>query len=241
MKSKVRCILLSLLCLLQAARVMAQEHNMAELRPVLERLKALKQYSYESRAHVVFPNGQTDDMTTQVSMDKSGQRLFYSNKGETLLLNNTWLFKLSHTKSMAQVFKLSAYRKMHKGAAGDIQALFKIDMMAMFIDSVICKQGRLASADRKEGMVTYKVLFPAEASLKELQLVYNEQKQLPERIYLKMVMQQPGKTAVSSEVSCSGYTTSFPDKVFDEHNYFSIEKGRPVLSRNKNYKVYSAL
>jgi hypothetical protein len=233
-KYGILCILL----LLYAA-VAAAQHNMAELRPVLDKLKALKHYAYESHARVVFPNGQQDELVTRVCMDRNSQRMFYSNKGELLLLNKTWVCKLNHTRAIAQVFKLSAYQAKHKGSLGDLQGLFRIDMSALFIDSVIAQKGRLTSVERKDGLVTYKVLFPGEASLKEFLLVYNEQKQLPERIFLKMAQQ--GASAASSEVVCSGYTTDIPDSVFDERNYFTIQKGRPVLRQYKNYKVYSAL
>jgi hypothetical protein len=228
-----------LAALLCAAQVQAQ-HTMSELQPVLQQLKSLERYSYENHTKAVFPNGQRDEMTTYIYMDKAAQRLSYSNKGETLLLNRNWIYKANHTARIAQVFKLSAYKKWNKGGLGDVQTLFRTEATTFFMDSLLMKSGRLASVERKAGLISYRILFAPEASLKEIQLVYNEQTQLPEKIYMKVSQQQNGRVT-TSETWCTHYSNKVPETVFNEQQYFSVSKGQAVLLQNKHYKVYSAL
>ena len=217
-----------------------QKASMKELKPVFDHLKSLKAYSFENHTNAVFANGKSDALVTKVYMDKQNQCLFYSNKGETLLLNHKWIYKASHNTKIVQVFDVNAYNKRNKKVQSDIRSLFQYDISSSLIDSVIMKYGTLLSSEKKGPLTTYKIGFPSEAGVKNVTVVYNENTQLPESIYIKMLKEE-GRQKLQTEVLCNNYKATIPSSIFDEHNYFSIIQQKVALTQYKNYKVYSLL
>jgi hypothetical protein len=227
---------LMLLCL----PVFAQQGSMNDLRTVFNKLKAIKTYSFENHTDAVFPNGQKDAVVTKVFMDKTKQSLFYTNKGETLLLNPHWVYKANHIAKTTQVFDLAAYNKRNKKAFPALQTLFQYDMMSQFVDSVVMKYGKLLSAKKDGVLTTYRIGFTASASIKQVTIVYNEVSQLPESIYVRTTIGE-GSRARQTEILCNNYKAIVAPAVFDERTYFSVSKNKVVLTQYKNYKVYSLL
>src|ERR1700755_2492229 len=87
-------------CLLFSA-VYAQQHSITELKPVFERLKSLKTYSFENHTKASYSNGQKQEATTKIYMDKGNKCLSYVNEGESVLLNKIWVYKASHINKTA--------------------------------------------------------------------------------------------------------------------------------------------
>lgn len=218
----------------------AQQGAMKDLRIVFDRMKAMKVYSFENHTDAVLPNGKKDAAVTKVYMDKVKQCLFYTNRGETLLLNPHWVYKANHIAKTAQVFDLVAYNKKNKKAFPVIQALFEYDMVSGFLDSVVMKHGKLLSAKKDGALSTYQIGFGANASIRQITIVYNEARQLPESIYIKTVVGE-GSRKAESVTLCNNYKVIIPATVFDEHTYFSVTRGKVALTQYKNYKVYSLL
>lgn len=234
----------SILCLtgmlLLSLSAFAQQGSIKDLKPIFDRLKAMKSYSFENHTDAVFPNGQKDAIVTKVFMDKTKQCLFYTNKGETLLLNRKWVYKANHVQHTAQVFDIAAYNKQNKKALPALQSLFQYDMMTGFLDSLVLKHGKLVSAKKEGTLTTYQIGFVARTSIKQMTIVYNDASGLPESIYIRTISGE-GNKKMQSEILCNNYKAVVPDAVFDEHAFFSTAKGKVLLNQYKNYKVYALL
>ncbi|KAA5532227.1 hypothetical protein F0919_15625 [Taibaiella lutea] len=228
-------------CLLFSA-VYAQQHSITELKPVFERLKGLKTYSFENHTKATYSNGQKQEATTKIYMDKGNKCLSYVNEGESVLLNKTWVYKASHINKTAQVFKLDAYNKRNKGILPELQSLFKFDLSTAFVDSVLLTHGKMLSSDKKGTKVTCTLAIAGLPYIKQVIIVYDEGTFLPESIYMRTESppDASGRKTVT-ETICDNYKTAVPASVFDEHQFFAIVKGKPVLTQYKNYKVYSVL
>lgn len=235
-KKSITC----LMALVVYAQAFAQQGSIKDLKPLFDRLKTIKTYSFENHTDAVFPNGQKDVAVTKVFMDKTRQSLFYTNKGQTLLLNRKWVYKADHIAKTVQVFDVVAYNKKNKNASPALQTLFQYDMVSGFVDSVVMKYGRLLSSKKNGALTTYQIGFPADAALKQVTIVYNETAGLPESIYIRMVTGEGGKK-MQSDILCNNYKAVVPDAVFDEHAFFSVTGGKLSLTQYKNYKVYSLL
>lgn len=233
----ITSISIVLLCCLHA---FGQRGSIKELKPIFDHLKTIKAYSFENHTNAVFPNGKSDAVVTKVYMDKANECLFYSNKGETLLLNHKWVYKASHNTKIVQIFDIKAYNKRNKSVQTDIKSLFQYDVAAGFVDSVVMKYGKLLSSEKKGSLTTYKIGFSEEAGIKQVIVIYNESSQLPESIYIRMLKEEGGKN-MQTEILCNNYKAVIPPAVFDEHAYFSAINGKVTLTQYKNYKVYSLL
>lgn len=239
LKKIIICLLVSTL---PFAGSQAQTGAITELKPIIERLKEVKAYSYQNHTSVIFPNGQKDQVTITVFMDKSNKRLCYKSKNEVVLLNREWMFKADHINKTAGVFNIRSYNKKNKGSLPAIESVFKYDMAAMFLDSVVLRSGKILSSTKKGVLTTYKIGFTNNSSIKEMVLVYNTSTLFPESISFKAEEKYDAKgRKIITETVCDHYTASVSGPVFDEHQYFSIVKGKPVLAQYKNYKVYSVL
>jgi hypothetical protein len=220
----------------------AQNGSMADLKPVFDKMKATKSYSYESLTTAVFPNGQKDQQHTRVYMDRLNKKLSYKSEQQLVMLNQYWLFRADHENKTASVFDVSKYDKKNKDVLPQIESVFQYDMASVFMDSVLSKYGKLLSTTKKDGLITYKIGFREEgAALKEMTIIYNSVTQLPERIYFRMENQIQSGKKVKMDITCSNYSIVVPQSVFDEKQYFNIVKGKPVLVQFKNYKLYSVL
>jgi outer membrane lipoprotein-sorting protein len=235
-------ILLALLNALLLPSVFAQQHSVTELKPVFEKLKGLKAYSFENHTKASYSNGQKQEATTKVYMDKGNKCLSYVNEGESVLLNKTWAYKASHINKTAQVFKLDAYNKRNKGVLPELQSLFKYDLSAAFVDSVLLTHGKMLSSDKKGTKVTCTLAVVGLPYIKQVIIVYDDGTLLPESIYMRTESPPDGSGRKTvTETVCDNYKTTVPASVFDEHQFFAIVKGKPVLTQYKNYKVYSVL
>lgn len=236
----MRKIISAIVVMLLGSAAFAQQSSMKDLQAVFSHLKALKTYSFENHTNATFSNGQSDAVVTKVYMDKARQCLFYTNKGETLLLNNKWVYKADHINKATQVFDLTAYNKRNKKVLPVMQTLFQYDVISEFVDSVVMKYGKLLSSKKDGALTTYNIGFPSTASLKQVLIVYNEVSQLPESISIKTLTGEGGRK-MESEIVCNNYKSNVPAAVFDEHVYFSVAGGKVSLMKYKNYKVYSLL
>jgi outer membrane lipoprotein-sorting protein len=64
----------------------AQSSSIGDLKPVFERLKSIKSYSYETLTTAVFPNGQKDQQHNHVYMDRLNKKFSYKSEQQTVML-----------------------------------------------------------------------------------------------------------------------------------------------------------
>jgi len=209
---------------------------------MFDRLKSLKTYSYEYRTLGRFPGGQKDEMLSQVWMDRAGQKLCYKNREQLVMMNPEWIFKADHGQHTASIFRISSYNKRNKDVLPDVRNIFQYDMASVFMDSVLLQYGQLLSSSVKGDLSTYRVGFSSGGPLKEVMIVYNTARQLPESIYFRTETKTDNQGGeIVMEIWCRNYSLTVPASVFDEKQYFSLRNGKAVLNQFKNYKIYSVL
>lgn len=244
-RNTIGCLALTLVLLLTGFGARSQEPGMAELRTAVGELKALKTYRYETETTAVFPGGKKDRMTTKVYMDAPGKRLGYQTDYELLVLTPQWVFKADHKRKIASVLNVPKYDRQHKKELGEIEKLFKSNLTATFLDSVVLRNGKLASAKKSGDLMTFVLRFPDDFSIEEVVMVYNSATRLPESVKIRTFY--PGDLSGSPEKGTvietfsTGYSVTVPAKVFDTGQYFRIQNGKPVLLRYKDYKVTTNL
>lgn len=242
---KTAALLFFCCLLLSAGNTVAQEAGMADLREIVNRLKDMKTYSYETVTKGVFPGGQKDQMTTTVYMDGPRKRLCYRNEHVILLLTPQWAYKVDHENKNVSIFDVVRYNKKYKEALPELETVFKNNLAVLYLDSVLLRSGKLVSAKRKNNKGTFTVRFPAGYAVEEMVIVYNYDARLPESVTMKSFF--PGNDGsnrsqgTQMETVSRNYTATIPESVFDTQQYFSIQRGKAILARFKNYKVSSIL
>lgn len=219
--------------------------GMNDLRIVVNRLKALRTYSYQTENSIVFPNGQKDKSITYVFMDADHKRLCYKNNTQVLLLTEKWAFKADHRTKQASVFNVVKYNDRYKKALPELDQVFKNNLAATFMDSIVLKSGKIVSAVRKGNLTTYKIGFPAEFYVDEIAIVYDESKQLPESVttscfYSADASGSRGKGTKTISIS-SNYKAVVSEHDLDPGQYFRVNGAKIQLNQYKNYKVSSIL
>lgn len=245
-KTGQRLILLILLLLCSQYTVMfAQDAGMADLKAVVNRLKSLKNYQYQTENNAVFPNGQKDHNTTYVYMDGDHKRLCYRNNLQVLLLTDKWAYRADHRTQRVSVFNVVKYNDRYKKAMPELDAVFKNNIAATFMDSILVRYGTLKSAKRKGNLVTFTIGFPKELAVETMIIVYDNSRQLPESITIRTFY--PGDDSgnrsrgTTYETISKGYSLSVTDRDFDTGRYFRVNGSKVTLTQFKNYKVSSIL
>ncbi len=239
-----RWIICGLLCFLPG-RIWAQDATMADLRTAVVQMKALKTYSYETTTNAVFPGGKKDQTVTNVYMDGPGKRLCYKTKVQVLLLTSQWAYKADHRSKNVSVFNVVKYNDKYKKALPELESVFKNNLAAAFMDSVVLRSCKLVAAKKKGETVTYTLHFPKDHSIEEMVIVYDYARKLPDLIRIKTF--QAGDLAgtrergMHMETISKGYTSNVPESIFNVQQYFSVKGGKVALTQFKNYKVSSIL
>lgn len=225
--------------------VFAQTPTMADLKEIVGKLKVLKTYSYETRTNVVFPDGTKETQTTSLYMDGPNKRLCYKNGDYLLLLTKQWAFKADHDSRNVSVFDVVKYNKRYKDALPEADVIFRTNIAAMFMDSVLVKEGKLSQAKRTGSKSTFTLSFQPDSYIKQVVIVYDHAKELPESVYVKTFFEGPTKngkkTGTLMESTSAQYNASVPEATFDAGRYFTVRGGKPVLVQYKNYKVTAIL
>jgi len=220
----------------------AAAQDKAAFNKVITRLKALRNYSYQTETNAVFPNGKKEKMKTEVCMDAAHRRLYYKTGSQVLLLTDKWAYKADHSNKKVSVFDVVRYNKKYKKEMPELQEVFKNGLMAVFLDSVLLKSGTLRSAKQEGSRTTYVLSFPEDALLQEMTLVYDDKQDLPERIKVRSFYREgQGKKGTSIETVSSGYSLQVPEDVFHTDRYFRVEGGKVQLQQYKNYTISSIL
>ncbi|WP_157977299.1 hypothetical protein [Taibaiella helva] len=223
----------------------AQDATMSDLRAVVNQLKTLTSYSYQSVTNATFPNGQKDRSETHVYMDGAGKRLCYTTEKQVLLLTSQWAYRADHRQKTVSVFDVVRYKDKYRQAMPELEAVFKANLAAVFMDSVLVRHGKLVSAKKKGSQTTFVIGFPSGYSVEEMVIVYDHSRRLPESIRTRTFY--PGDATnnrakgTTIETVSSHYTAGVPETVFDTKQYFSIQKGKVILSRYPQYKIASVL
>lgn len=231
-------------CLLSGLRAFgSDDSSMKELNAIMNRIKSIQTYSFVSVAHAVFPSGESDDLHTTVYMDAAGQRLFYQNEHQLLLLTRKWVFQADHNAKTVRVFNVDRYNAQYKAYLPELQEVFNNTLTATFIDSVLLRSGKIKSAVRHGDIGTFVLVFPKGATLQEYTLVYDYGKGLPESIHTKSYLPPGGgeRSGTSYEMTYKAYSRQVPESVFDTGQYFQVSGKKVLLRRFKNYKVSSIL
>lgn len=220
--------------------------NPSELNQVLQKLKSIKTYSYETEANAVFPDGKKDRKITRVYMDAANLRLQYADDFQVVLLNKDWLFKADHRSKQASVFHVRSYDKKNKGMLPELASVFEQHTMTRFLDSVVLKEGKLSPVKRKGDLVIYKINFPESNYLQWIEIVFNEKKQLPETIRTSSRFSEGrgpnGQPMITTlETISRNYSIRIDPKVFDEQQFFKKNGNKIALNQFKNYKVSTIL
>lgn len=235
--------LLFSLCLAVATHAQGGNPTMADLKNISAKVKALDSYSYETITDAVFPNGKKDQMITTVYMDRSHKRLSYKTNTEVVLLTGKWAYQANHRNKTVGVFDVVRYKNKNKNQTLD--AVFKNNIAATFMDSVVLHSGKLVSAKRSGDLVTFKLTFPAGLTLEEMVIVYNTAKALPQQITTRsfFAADDSGNSTHGTRIETisKNYTATVPESVFDPGQYFRVQSGKVLLSQFKNYKVTSQL
>lgn len=244
MNRMIKMLLLFVCCALSATGY-AQQGTMADLMRVTAKLRALKTYSYQTETNARFPNGKTDRMKTEVYMDGPQKRLCYKTNLQVLLLTPKWAFKADHRNKTASVFDVVKYNAKFKNALPELEEVFKSNLAANYLDSLVMKKAKLTSAKRTGTVMTYKLGFPDGFYIREMIIAYDEQKELPEEIRIVSSYDKNGKASeekgTSYETVCKGYSKTVPEKVFDMGQYFRIMGNKAQLQQYKNYKLSAIL
>jgi outer membrane lipoprotein-sorting protein len=216
--------------------------SMADLRSIAAKVKALDSYSYETVTSAVFPNGKKDQMTTTVYMDRTHKRLSYKTNTEVVLLTDKWAYQANHKHKTVGVFDVVRYKAKNK--LQSLDAVFKNNITATFMDSVVLHSGKLVSSKRNGDLLTFTLKFPDGLTLEEMVIVYNTAKALPQQIITRSFFAADdsglGKGSRIETIS-KNYTTTVPESIFDPGQYFRVQGGKVLLSQFKNYKVTSQL
>lgn len=217
--------------------------SMKELHTIMNRIKNIQTYSFVSEAHAVFPSGERDDLHTTVYMDVAGQRLFYQNEHQVLLLNRKWVFQADHDAKTARVFNVDRYNAQYKAYLPELQEVFKSNLAATFIDSVLLLSGKLKSAVRHGDLGTFVLVFPKSSAMQEFTLVYDYAKGLPESIRTRSYLPPSGgeRKGTSYEMIYKAYSRKVPESVFDVGQYFQVSGKKVLLRRFKHYTISSIL
>ncbi len=238
-------LLLPVLLCLMPVPALAQDATMADLHAIAGQMKALKTYSYETTTNAVFPNGKKDQKVTTVYMDGGRKRLSYKTNVETLLLTDRWAYKADHRHKTVSVFNVVKYNDKYKKALPELETVFKNNLAATFLDSVVLRSGKLVAAKKNGAMTTFRLRFPEDFSIEEMTIVYDNNRKLPESIHIKSFyagdLSGARDKGTRIETVSKGYTLSVPETVFNTEQYFRIQNGKVVLSQFKNYKVSSIL
>ena len=244
MKNTVRFILLILCCSVLTTGY-CQDATLADLMQVTAKLRVLKTYSYQTETEARFPNGKTDRMKTEVYMDGPGKRLCYKTNQQVLLLTGKWAFKADHRNKRASVFDVVKYNARFKEALPELDEIFRSNLAANYLDSLVMKKAKLQSAKRSGAVVTYKLGFPPDFYIKEMTIAYNKERELPEQIrivsfYADGRAAKPG-SGTTYETVCKGYSKTVPEAVFDTQQYFRMAGAKVQLQQFKNYKLSAIL
>jgi outer membrane lipoprotein-sorting protein len=219
--------------------------SMADLRSIAGKVKALNSYSYETVTNAVFANGKKDQMTTTVYMDRARKRLSYKTNTEVVLLTEKWAYQANHKKKTVGVFDVARYNEKNKKNLQQLDAVFKSNIAATFMDSIVLHSGKLVSAKRSGDLVTFTLKFPAGLTLQEMIITYNTAKQLPQQITTRsfFAADESGNNTKGTRVETMSrnYSASVPESTFDPGQYFRVQGGKVILSQFKNYKVSSIL
>lgn len=234
-----------LLCCLCFASVRAQDAGKQELKAVVARIKELRTYSYETLSKGSFPGGKQQERLSHVYMDGPGKKLCYSNEQILLLLTPKWAYKVDHYNKHVSIFDVNRYNKKNGEALPELESVFRSNLTATFLDSVLLPVGKLISAKKKGSLTTFTVKFPAGYAVEEMVIVYNYASQLPESVTSKSFYpgdQKNTRNKGTEIVMISRkYSLEVPAAVFNTDQYFSVRNGKPILARYKNYKVSSIL
>jgi|GEM_PF-693304 len=239
------CFLLAIIA--PSGALHAQDASMEGLKAMLLKLKSLKVYAYETETNAVFPNGERDKMTAKLVMDAVHKRLLYKTGDQVLLVTDKWAYRADFEQKTVYLFNLAkAGHEKYKAQLPELDRLFKGEASAALIDSLLLKNAHLLSAKRLGDKTTYKLGFQPSYYVKELTVVYDHKKGLPESIYIKSFYPDSkgpdGKVkGTVYETMSKAYSTEVSPSVFDANAYFQIKGGKAVLSQFKNYKVSSVL
>jgi len=217
-----------------------------ELQSVLQKLKSIRTYSYETEAKAVFPDGKRDRKLTRVYLDAANRQLQYVDDYQVVLLNKDWMFKADHRSKQASIFNVRSYDKKNQGLLPSLGSVFEQHTMARFLDSVVLKEGKLAPVKKKGDLTTYRITFPESTYLQWIEIVFNEKKQLPELIKTMSRFTEGrgnnGQVLVTTlETISRNYTTIIDPKVFDEQQFFRKNGDKIALNQFKTYKVSTIL
>lgn len=218
---------------------------MADLKQVVARMKSLSTYSYQTENRAIFPNGQTDKNVTTVLMDGRRKRLCYKNNLQVLLLTDKWAYKADHRTKQVSVFNVVKYNDRYKKSLPELDAVFKSNLTATFLDSVLLRSGKLKSAKREGNLTTFKVGFSPDYYVEEMVIVYNHQRQLPESITIRSFyagdQQRTRAKGTTYETISKNYSETITESDFDTGHYFKVNGTKVALAQYKNYKVSSIL
>jgi outer membrane lipoprotein-sorting protein len=221
----------------------AQDPTMADLRTISAKVKALNTYSYETVTSAVFPKGKKDQMTTTVYMDRTHKRVSYKTNTEIVLLTDKWAYQANHKHKTVGVFDVVRYKAKNK--MQQLDAVFKNNIAATFMDSIVLHSGKLVSAKRSGDLMTFTLKFPKGLTLEEIVIVYNTAKALPQQITTRsfFAADDSGSSTKGTrlETVSKNYTAAVPESVFDPGQYFRVQGGKAILVQFKNYKVSSIL
>lgn len=244
MSNRMIKILLLCLCCTAAWQSRGQQGSINDLMRITAKLKAIKTYSYQTETNARFPNGKTDQMKTEVYVDGPNKRLCYKTNFQVLLLTQKWAFKADHRNKNASVFDVIKYNAKFKNALPELDEVFRSNLAANYLDSLVVKKAKLQSAKRSGSVVTYKLGFPPDFYIKEMLIAYDESRELPEYIRIVSSYDRGGKGAGTDsaiETICKGYSKTVPEKVFDTNQYFRVTGTKVQLQQYKNYKLSAIL
>jgi hypothetical protein len=236
-------IITILFCCGYLPAAMAQSLTMKDFALVAAKIKALKTYSYETETSATFPDGKKEKMNTTLYMDAPQKRLSYKTSFQTVILTGKWFYKVDHAEKYVSVFDVARYKAKYKNAQADLQEIFNTNLTSVFLDSVLLPTAKLVSGKKEGALLSFSFSFPKDSYIKEMILVYNSSKNLPEQIRIR-TFQPDGynkSRGTTLEMKCGRYTATIPETVFNMDQYFQVSGGKAVLKQYKNYKLSAIL
>lgn len=225
----------------------AQTDDQQALNEVVSGIKNLKTYSYEAAMVAMFPNGQQDEIVNKVYMDAPHKCLRYSNKTQIVILNKKWFYRADHASHTVSIFNVVTYSKKTRRDPEELNNVFKGgNVIDFFLDSVLAKQAKIKSISVRDDRISIAFDFGARSHIKDFQIVYNREQQLPELIKMTTIYRNEGagndkNNQTTMSIVCRNYSGTIAQEVFSTDKYFRLINGKISLLQYKNYKVSSIL
>lgn len=210
------------------------------LTQLINNLESFKSLGYDYVMDAKFPNGDKDHIKGEAYSDNDKQFLYNNCDAYTMVYTKHWFYNADHRKKIVTVVNLDKNnnKKLKKATRNDI---LQNGTLTVFLDSIVLKKATIKKIKQESGITTIVLGFPKSMQIQELYLVYDTKNNFPVS-YTMNVFQPMQKTAsgiqgIKTSIKCSNFKKVTDLSVYNEHNYFSYNKGKLDFKKYNEYKL----